>query len=499
MSQIELKKGSFLSDGVTISKLLPMKPIPFKIIYILGLNEDIFPEYKSQSSLDLRIYFDDYISKTEVDNYLFLETIMCCQEKLYLTYTSKDLEKDAILYPSSVIKDIVLYLNENLLEKKFEIFEATVNMEDDRNFIDCNNIYTDIYRCNIKEKIDLKSNFLNFSFNENKIKKFNYEPKEKEVINIIDLQRYLFEPKKILLKNKLKVDLERFDKLQIENIETFYVDRFYKKRIFLDLLFNDNIQINEYNKYIYYLDIEEFYKKFAFSKIEQYEYIIKEYVKDKVKKEEKIKNIFSNNNYYESIKIDFLNPDNCFIFEPYQKDNFFIVGEIKDVFILNNNIYFFDLYEDKILNKENIIVNPSFKKDIYNTLLLCSLLNKKRDSCLNYNYISIDDNSINIFSLEQEEASKYFDNVLADYIRDITTECEIIDLDFNILNSNKGRIEFDDYKRVVEYNKEEYNNYYFKIEDEKILLKDNNFSLTKELFDEIYNRRYDIINKIKIK
>jgi hypothetical protein len=47
--------GDYLTSGVTISALLPMRPIPFKIVYVLGMQEGDFPGRADTSSLDLRL------------------------------------------------------------------------------------------------------------------------------------------------------------------------------------------------------------------------------------------------------------------------------------------------------------------------------------------------------------------------------------------------------------------------------------------------------------
>ena len=36
-------KGMYLGSGVTIASLQPMRPVPFRLVYILGLSENEFP------------------------------------------------------------------------------------------------------------------------------------------------------------------------------------------------------------------------------------------------------------------------------------------------------------------------------------------------------------------------------------------------------------------------------------------------------------------------
>ena len=52
---ISCRKGGYLTDGVTIAGLLPMRPVPFKQIFVLGLGEGGFPgRTGAADTLDVR-------------------------------------------------------------------------------------------------------------------------------------------------------------------------------------------------------------------------------------------------------------------------------------------------------------------------------------------------------------------------------------------------------------------------------------------------------------
>jgi exodeoxyribonuclease V gamma subunit len=104
--------GDYLTSGVTISALLPMRPIPFKIVYVLGMQEGDFPGRADTSSLDLRLgrrKLGD-INFPERNCYLFLELLLAVRQKLYISYVSKDLQKDRILQPCSVVNQLQRYI-----------------------------------------------------------------------------------------------------------------------------------------------------------------------------------------------------------------------------------------------------------------------------------------------------------------------------------------------------------------------------------------------------
>lgn len=118
--------GKYLAGGVTISSLLPMRPIPFRIVYVMGLGEGDFPGTPDRSTLDIRNYrrrIGD-VSLPEANRYLFLETLMSVREKLYLTYVSRDTEKDKPFHPCSVTNELRGYLEDTILKKKFKTLKS---------------------------------------------------------------------------------------------------------------------------------------------------------------------------------------------------------------------------------------------------------------------------------------------------------------------------------------------------------------------------------------
>lgn len=122
LSKVTASHGKYLAGGVTISSLLPMRPIPFRIVYVMGLGEGSFPGAPDRSTLDLRHYkrrIGD-ISVDEANRYLFLETLLSARDKLYLTYVSRDTRKDEVLYPCSVVNELRGYLDDSILKSKFK-------------------------------------------------------------------------------------------------------------------------------------------------------------------------------------------------------------------------------------------------------------------------------------------------------------------------------------------------------------------------------------------
>ena len=128
--------GNYLTDGVTLSELQPMRPIPFDIVYVMGMEEGIFPGKADSSTLDLRLSkrrIGD-INLPDRNRYLFLEMLLSVREKLYITYVSRDLQKDRMQQTCSVINQLRRYVEEGILpdEQSFQITEMPLQGSSER-------------------------------------------------------------------------------------------------------------------------------------------------------------------------------------------------------------------------------------------------------------------------------------------------------------------------------------------------------------------------------
>ena len=129
--------GEYLIGGVTISALQPMRPLPFEIVYILGLGESLFPGSNSLSSFDLRGVerMPGDIRPAEARQYDFLATVLSAQRKLYLLYNSRDLQKDQELLPAVPLQQLQRSLGLHVLNEDFHPIAMPMQPDDPR-FID---------------------------------------------------------------------------------------------------------------------------------------------------------------------------------------------------------------------------------------------------------------------------------------------------------------------------------------------------------------------------
>lgn len=132
---ISCRHGNYLTDGVTIAGLKPMRPVPFKHVYVLGLGEGLFPGNSKEESLNLK----DLGQKTkspsvpDINRFLFLETLMATQKRMVLSYVNRNLEGDAEMFPSSIISTLKDFLP-NILEGKFRELKLPLLESDSPHF-----------------------------------------------------------------------------------------------------------------------------------------------------------------------------------------------------------------------------------------------------------------------------------------------------------------------------------------------------------------------------
>jgi len=128
--------GNYLTGGVTISSMQPMRPIPFKIVYLLGMEEGTFPGKADRSSLDLRQLkrrIGD-ISLPERNCYIFLEMLLSTRDKLYISYLAKDLQKDRSLQPCSLVNQLRRYAEQEIFPKEtlFKVVDIPLKGSSDK-------------------------------------------------------------------------------------------------------------------------------------------------------------------------------------------------------------------------------------------------------------------------------------------------------------------------------------------------------------------------------
>lgn len=118
VGDVKCQKGGYLTYGVTVAGLKPMRPVPFRQVFVLGMGEGKFPGRADTSTLDirgLRKTLGD-TSVPEQNRYLFLETLMAVKDRLVVSYPNLEITKDAELFPSGMVCELEKFISTAILK-----------------------------------------------------------------------------------------------------------------------------------------------------------------------------------------------------------------------------------------------------------------------------------------------------------------------------------------------------------------------------------------------
>ncbi|MFB6346972.1 MAG: exodeoxyribonuclease V subunit gamma [bacterium] len=104
----EYEIGNYLSSGVVVSSFTPQRPIPFDVIFMLGMNEEDFPDSSPRSPLDLDTeqWQEGDLRDRDREQYMFLDTLLCARDRVYLSWVSQDPVTGDDVEPSSVLREL---------------------------------------------------------------------------------------------------------------------------------------------------------------------------------------------------------------------------------------------------------------------------------------------------------------------------------------------------------------------------------------------------------
>lgn len=80
----------FLRRGVTLTELVPLRSVPFRVVCVMGMSEDAFPRGDARPSFD-RTRGDHRRgdrNRRHDDRHSFLQALLCARDQLIITYSS---------------------------------------------------------------------------------------------------------------------------------------------------------------------------------------------------------------------------------------------------------------------------------------------------------------------------------------------------------------------------------------------------------------------------
>lgn len=99
--------GALFTNGVTFSSMVPVRSIPFKIIALIGLNQNNFPRKQVTPDFDLMAQnpLPGERNRKNEDRNLFLESIMAASEIHYCSYIGQSPVDNEEIPPSTIVSE----------------------------------------------------------------------------------------------------------------------------------------------------------------------------------------------------------------------------------------------------------------------------------------------------------------------------------------------------------------------------------------------------------
>ncbi len=111
---------SFLAGKVTFCNMVPMRSIPFAVIWLLGMNDGDYPRSQRPIAFDLmaakprpgdRCRRDD-------DRYLFLEALLSARKQLAISWIGRDLHENTPRPPSVLVSELRDYIDRSWYDRQ---------------------------------------------------------------------------------------------------------------------------------------------------------------------------------------------------------------------------------------------------------------------------------------------------------------------------------------------------------------------------------------------
>ncbi len=281
--KIPSKINEYLFHGISISSLKPLRPIPFKKIYIIGLNQEEFSEKKINSIYDLidvflkqnqnqKRLFDNIISPQDKNLFLFYEIFLSARESLVLSYVNKDLQNNKNLYPSYIFEKIKKFLDKsNLTSTNYIKIPYTIKINQHKKF----NLKFEFYLsliANFRKDLNQLREFLNKNQNltsnqrDERFLNFIISSSEDSIKDLYVQKKFIPDCLSFPIENK-RIPIKEFIEFQEQPIQYYFkkhqllsnfsnetevIESMFKydldkrikqeiiKKIFLEFIFNSN-------------------------------------------------------------------------------------------------------------------------------------------------------------------------------------------------------------------------------------------------------------------
>ena len=107
LDRVRGDRGEPLAHGVHVARLTPHRPLPFRVVFAVGLGEDQFPASDRPAMLDVRRDRRRHdVGARDRDRYGFLETALAVRDELVLSYVAREPVSGEARMPSTVVHEL---------------------------------------------------------------------------------------------------------------------------------------------------------------------------------------------------------------------------------------------------------------------------------------------------------------------------------------------------------------------------------------------------------
>jgi len=126
----KVRVGNFLDGRVTFCQMVPMRSIPFKVVCLLGMNDEAFPRIERLPGFDLMTdnhRLGDRLRRDD-DRYLFLEAILSARDCLYISFVGRGIRDNSSIPPSPVVDELLDYIRQACRLERDAVVERLVTV-----------------------------------------------------------------------------------------------------------------------------------------------------------------------------------------------------------------------------------------------------------------------------------------------------------------------------------------------------------------------------------
>lgn len=266
----------FLKDKVNFCSLVPMRAVPFKHVFILGLNDVDFPREELSPGFNLMSCRDLFErgdrSRGIDDRYLFLEAILSARSSLYLSYIGQSPIDKTTLNPSIVLDDLIYYLTDCCTVEGHEHDQQSANQQAvlkrilAKEYLNGYNVSNYVVNNN-EQRSDVMPSVPSFKKSyillDNSVKRASnvlgtgvfyedFSNNLKHDLTLSKLFSFISNPDRDFLNDVLKINLRITENAQLQEDEQFNLDGFQVNKHINNLI---NLMPHERPNYIEHLSL----------------------------------------------------------------------------------------------------------------------------------------------------------------------------------------------------------------------------------------------------